>query len=101
MGMDVMKFGRTTGQTKSTVTAINAAVLVNYGAPGLALFVGQIFVGGAGFSAGGDSGSLVVAGKGKTRRSPVGLLYAGSATSTILNPIQAVLSAFGVTVDGQ
>ena len=101
LGMPVMKFGRTTRQTKSTVTAVNATVLVNYGAPGIALFVGQIVVGGAGFSMGGDSGSLVVVSKGKTRRSPVGLLYAGSATSTILNPIGPVLAAFGVTIDGQ
>lgn len=102
LGMAVMKFGRTTRLTKGTVTAVNAAIFVNYGAPGIALFVNQIVIGQAGFSEGGDSGSLVVVSKGgKTRRSPVGLLYAGNASTTILNPIGPVLSAFGVTIDGQ
>ncbi len=102
VGMPVMKYGRTTRKTTGTVTAINASVFVNYGAPGIALFLGQIVIGGQpGFSAGGDSGSLVVNNKGRDRRKPVGLLYAGSATSTILNPIGPVLSAFGVTIDGQ
>jgi hypothetical protein len=32
---------------------------------------------------------------------PVGLLFAGSATSSIANPIGAVLSALNVTIDGQ
>ena len=55
-------------------------------------------------SAGGDSGSLlVVDGKGRNRADdlkPVGLLFAGSSSVTIHNPIDAVLSAFGVTIDG-
>ncbi len=102
--MNVKKVGRTTGLTTGIVTAINATVNVNYGAPGVACFINQIIVGGSGFSAGGDSGSLVVFdGKGRTKnddRKPVGLLYAGSFTSTVLNPIDAVLTTFGVTIDG-
>jgi hypothetical protein len=31
----------------------------------------------------------------------VGLLFAGGDTDTIANPIDLVLSRFGVTVDGQ
>jgi hypothetical protein len=42
-------------------------------------------------------------GKGKTRlddRRPVGLLFAGSSSITVVNPIDAVLTRFGVTIDG-
>jgi hypothetical protein len=103
VNMNVKKCGRTTGLTTGTITAINATILVNYGAPGVARFVNQIVT--TNISAGGDSGSLVVFnGKGRTKqddRRPVGLLYAGSATSTILNPIDAVLNRFGVTIDGE
>jgi hypothetical protein len=66
-----------------------------------------------GFSAGGDSGSLIVvanAGKGKGKPKPesedalkpVGLLFAGSFNGlyTFANPIDDVLSRFGVTIDG-
>ena len=105
LNMAVKKCGRTTDCTSGTVTAINADVLVNYGAPGVARFVGQFIVGQAGFSAGGDSGSLIVAsGKGKNKADndkPVGLLFAGSSTMTIANPIDAVLARFGVTIDGK
>ncbi len=100
VNMRVMKYGRTTGQTKGRVSVINATVNVNYGAPGIARFVNQIVIGGGGFSAGGDSGSLIVVEKGGDKLKPVGLLYAGSSNSTIANPIDAVLDEFGVTIDG-
>lgn len=100
VGMRVKKYGRTTEQTKGRVAAINATVNVNYGSPGVARFVNQIVVSGS-FSAGGDSGSLVVVEKGPDARRPVGLLYAGNSSTTILNPIDAVLNAFGVTIDGE
>ena len=32
---------------------------------------------------------------------PVGLLFAGSSTTTLANPIDVVLDRFGVTIDGQ
>ncbi len=100
VNMRVMKYGRTTQQTKGRVTAINATVNVNYGSPGVARFVNQIVIGGGGFSSGGDSGSLIVVEKGGDKLKPVGLLYAGSSNSTIANPIDAVLDEFGVTIDG-
>ena len=104
VNMKVKKVGRTTGFTKGTVQAINATVNVNYGAPGVACFVEQIIVTPGTFSAGGDSGSLVVVdGRGKTKnddKKPVGLLYAGSVTLTVLNPIGPVLKRFGVSIDG-
>ncbi len=99
VGMRVKKYGRTTKQTTGRVSAINATVNVGY-STGVARFVNQIVIGGGSFSAGGDSGSLIVVNGGSNDRRPVGLLFAGSSTSTIANPIGAVLSEFGVTVVG-
>jgi hypothetical protein len=100
----VQKYGRTTSLTKGKVYALNAAVNVSYGDldgdghDDVAHFVGQIVVTPGAFSAGGDSGSLIVTQSGNY---PVGLLFAGSSSVTIANPIDLVLSYFGVTVDGQ
>ena len=97
----VMKYGRTTGLTQGRVDAIHAIVNVGYGS-GTALFVDQIIIRPGSFSAGGDSGSLIVSnGRGSEKRQPVGLLFAGSTFITVANPIDAVLEAFGVTVDGE
>lgn len=102
LGMRVQKYGRTTGHTVGRVTGINATIDVNY-RTGVARYTGQIVITGSdgGFSAGGDSGSLVVS-KGllTADRRPVGLLFAGSNTNTIANPIDLVLERFGVRVDG-
>jgi len=102
VGMDVQKCGRTTGCTSTSInkpnegiTAINATVNVGY-STGTARFINQIVITKRGFSAGGDSGSLIV----DLNGNPVGLLFAGSNTTTIANPIGAVLSNFGVTVVG-
>ncbi len=100
VNLRVMKYGRTTTQTKGRIQVINATVNVNYGSPGVARFVNQIVIGGGGFSAGGDSGSLIVVEKGQDARKAVGLLYAGSSSATIANPIGPVLARFGVTIDG-
>jgi len=98
LGMDVQKYGRTTGLTSGVITAINATVRVGYDS-GTARFVGQIIIGPSGFSDGGDSGSLIVTNDESCN--PVGLLFAGSSTVTIANPIDLVLARFGVTVDGE
>ncbi len=100
--MPVMKYGRTTGQTTGKVYAINATVNVGYDT-GVARFVGQIVITPGTFSAGGDSGSLIVVNNKKSvdHLKPVGLLFAGSSSYTIANPIDAVLNRFGVSVDGQ
>ena len=104
INLSVMKFGRTTGLTKGKIYAINAAVDIIY-STGTAHFVGQIIITPGAFSAGGDSGSLIVVeGKGRNKAEngkPVGLLFAGSDLVTIANPIGAVLERFGVTVDGE
>jgi hypothetical protein len=107
LGQAVQKSGRTTGHTKGIVTAIDVTVDVVYskecgGASNqIARFKNQIFIGGSSeaFSAGGDSGSLIVE---DAAVSPcaVGLLFAGSSTITVANPIDAVLNAFGVVMPG-
>ncbi len=97
----VIKYGRTTGLTKGKVYAVNATVNVGYDS-GVALFVNQIIITPGGFSAGGDSGSLVVSSeRGTENRQPVGLLFAGSSTVTIANPINLVLDRFEITIDGE
>ncbi|HUU17999.1 MAG TPA: fibronectin type III domain-containing protein [Sedimentisphaerales bacterium] len=97
IGLGVQKYGRTTGLTTGEITAINATVRVGYDS-GTARFINQIIIEPGGFSKGGDSGSLIVTQEGKM---PVGLLFAGSDLVTIANPIDEVLSRFGVTVDGK
>ena len=104
-GMQVQKYGRTTALTQGKVYATNATVNVIYDEQQhrMARFVGQIIITPGAFSAGGDSGSLVVK---KDRNpsennKPIGLLFAGSQTFTVANPINEVLSTFGVSVDGE
>jgi hypothetical protein len=104
VGMDVKKYGRTTGQTYGEIDSINAAVLVQYDVLKYGLFVGQIIItSNTSFSLPGDSGSLIVVNGGMDDRKPVGLLFAGNETGsvTIANPIDNVLNAFGVAVDGE
>ncbi|MBI4482011.1 MAG: hypothetical protein HY652_03875 [Acidobacteria bacterium] len=60
----------------------------------IARFVNQFLIGAGGFSAGGDSGSVLVEDVATLPR-PVGLLFAGSNTTTVANPFSAVVSAFG------
>ena len=72
LNMKVKKCGRTTEESKGTITGINATVNVGYSTR-VAHFVDQILT--TNISAGGDSGSLVVVdGKGKAKgddRKPV------------------------------
>ena len=93
--MKVKKCGRTTGATEGRVTGINATVNIGYGT-GTARFINQIIIQPGNFSAGGDSGSLIVT---KGEGQPTGLLFAGSSSITIANPIDPVLARFGVTID--
>lgn len=97
LGMNVMKYGRTTGFTKGRIVGLNTFVAVGTGS-GLAIFAGQITVRGVGgtFAAPGDSGSLVV----DKDRFPLGLLFAGGGQLVELNPIQRVLDEFNMEIDG-
>lgn len=86
----VQKSGRTTEHTKdATVTAIDATINVSYGEGKTAIFTNQILISKPGFSAGGDSGSLVLNKGGYA----VGKLFAGSDQVTIANHISDYLEA--------
>ncbi len=100
LGQSVQKYGRTTGHTVGQISGLNATIDVGYRS-GTARFTDQIVISGAGFSAGGDSGSLIVT-KGTLLgdRRPVGLLFAGTATTTVANPIDLVLDRFDIRIDG-
>jgi len=98
--MPVMKYGRTTRLTTGRVYAIDATVKVQYGS-GVARFVHQILITPGTFSKAGDSGSLVVCASGENYAKPVGLLFAGSSSVVVANPIDAVLDYFDVQIDGQ
>jgi len=90
VGLPVKKCGRTTEYTEGEVTGVNVTVLVSYSS-GTARFVNQVQF--SDISDSGDSGSLIVT---RSDNKPVALLFAGSSTTTIGNPIQEVINAFGV-----
>jgi hypothetical protein len=104
-GMAVKKSGRTTGLTRGVVEAIDVTVDVKYSdecggaANKLARFRNQILIRPAGFSAGGDSGSLIVEDV-AVKPCAVGLLFAGNSYYTVANPIDDVLSTLGVVMPG-
>jgi hypothetical protein len=96
IGLAVMKSGRTSGFTTGNITSINTTVTIQYqkgcnqGKKFNITFTGQIVTGA--MSAGGDSGSLLVSNDGSPN--PVGLLFAGSSSTTIYNRAQDVVNAF-------
>ena len=100
LGVQVQKYGRTTRLTQGQITAVNVTIDVCYDIICFTLgrFYDQVAVCCAGFSDGGDSGSLIVSADG-TRR-PIALLFAGDQSLTYGNRIDLVLNRFGVTMDG-
>ena len=101
LGLSVQKYGRTTRLTIGTIDAINATIDVcyNQACSSVARFVDQIIITPGTFSAGGDSGSLIVTND--DDKNPVALLYAGSSSQTIANRIDRVLNAFHVNIDSE
>jgi len=107
VGQAVKKSGRTTGLTRSTVSGLNATVSVSYenecagGTAFTKTFTGQILVTNtrSRFLAGGDSGSLMVQDV-TTNPNAVGLLFAGSTSIAVANPIAPVLTFLGATMVG-
>jgi hypothetical protein len=98
VNMAVAKSGRSTGLTCSTVLSVATNTSVEYntkcdgtGKTFTVDYDNQVDVDGGSFSAEGDSGSLVVS---QSTTDPVGLLYGGSDTDTVANPVSAVLNAF-------
>jgi hypothetical protein len=94
-GMPVRKSGRTTELTSGEILAIDTTVTVGYGAGRTAVFEQQLVAGA--MSQPGDSGSLVV--EAGSQRA-VGLLFAGSDTTTIFSPIEFVEELLNVSVGG-
>ena len=97
INMAVAKSGRSTGLTCSTVFSTSTATSVQYqkgcgtGTNFSVSYTNQVAVTGGSFSAAGDSGSLIVT---QSTADPVALLYAGSDTDTVGNPVSAVLNFF-------
>ncbi len=94
IGMKVRKSGRTTGLTEGEINSLDTTIEVGYGSQ-VAVFEHQLLAGD--MSDPGDSGSLVV----DENNRAVGLLFAGSTTVTVLNPIDAVLSALNITIQAR
>jgi hypothetical protein len=97
LGMPVAKSGRSTGLTCSTVLALAVNVNVKYqkgcgtGTTFSVNYINQVDIAGGSFSAEGDSGSLIVS---KDKADPLALIYAGSDTDTVGNPVGDVLKFF-------
>lgn len=91
----VMKSGRTTRVTNGVIMDVSATLRVGY-ATGSYLFTDQMIIQGdkGAFSAGGDSGALILDYQGNA----VGLLFAGSPFFTVANKIGNVEKALNVKV---
>jgi hypothetical protein len=102
VGLNVAKSGRTTGFTTGTISSINTSVSVQYqagcnsGKKFTVSYTNQVVINSTTFSAGGDSGSLIVTNN--ASHNPVALLFAGSSSSTIGNPIGEVLTKLGAVL---
>lgn len=92
LGMAIKKSGRTTGLTQGQILQVDVTVSVQYGAGRVALFTDQLLAGP--MSQGGDSGSAVL----DSGNRLVGLLFAGSESTTVMNRIEHVFSALGISL---
>jgi len=103
----VKKSGRTTGLSRSKISGLNATIRIAYdnecagGAAFTKTFTNQIVIANSGsaFLNSGDSGSLMVEDV-TTKPRAVGLLYAGSSSTAIANPISEVLQYIGSQLGG-
>ena len=96
--MEIVKVGRTTGETTGTIKDVHFRFIAEYEGVGKVGFLDQVFC--TRYSNGGDSGSLVL--ESKTKKA-VGLHFAGfpdkkGVMGSVFNPIDQVLSALGVTL---
>jgi hypothetical protein len=100
LGMAVRKRGRTTLLTYGTVDGLSGSVNIDYGdGIGVRTLTNQVSIAADTtrnplFSDHGDSGSVIVDDSGFV----VGLLFAGAGTSTVANPIAAVLSELNISM---
>lgn len=92
LGMALKKNGRTTGFTQGELLQIDVTVDVQYDAGRSARFNDQLLAGP--MSQGGDSGSVVLDDQDKL----VGLLFAGSEQTTIMNRIENVFEQLDLSL---
>jgi hypothetical protein len=92
LGTAIKKSGRTTALTTGEIQQVDVTVNVQYGEGRIAFFTDQLLAGA--MSQGGDSGSAILDNSNKL----VGLLFAGSDTTTIINRIENVFSALGLSL---
>jgi hypothetical protein len=92
LGAAIKKSGRTTGLTTGEIQQVDVSVNVQYGPGQVARFTDQLLAGP--MSQGGDSGSAVLDGGNRL----IGLLFAGSENSTIINRIEHVFSELSLTL---
>lgn len=92
LGTAVKKSGRTTAVTSGEILQVDVTADISYGAGRTARFTDQLIAGP--MSSGGDSGSAVLDAENRL----VGLLFAGSDTTTVINPIEHVVAALGIGI---
>ena len=99
LGMLLKKYGRTTQYTEGKVTQVDVTADINYGENRTVRFTDQIVAEprkkeDPPMSKPGDSGSAVL----NDNNELVGLLFAGSDTTTVINRIENVFSALNLTL---
>lgn len=92
LGLAIKKSGRTTGFTVGEILQVDVTANVEYGPGRSARFSDQFMAGP--MSQGGDSGSAVLTSDNRL----VGLLFAGSENSTIINRIEHVFTALDISL---
>ncbi len=104
VGRAVAKSGRSTGLTCSSIFSIQTSISVEYqkgcgtGSIFNTSFSNQVDVANNGFTAEGDSGSLIVT---QDTADPVALFFAGSTSDAVGNPISDVLNGLADPVNPQ
>jgi hypothetical protein len=92
LGLLVKKSGRTTGMTTGQIIQVDVTANVQYGEGKTATFTDQLMAGP--MSQGGDSGSAVLDESNRL----IGLLFAGSDQTTVINRIENVFAALRLTL---
>src|SRR5262245_5580829 len=87
-GMTVVKRGRTSGNTESTVEDVNFRAIIEFEGVGKVGFLDQALC--RRYTSPGDSGSIVVD---KNSGKIVGLHFAGASGGSVFNPIRSVVKA--------
>ena len=104
VGRMVAKSGRSTGLTCSSIFSIQASIRVEYqkgcgtGSTFNVSYTNQVDITNNGFSAEGDSGSLIVT---QDTADPVAMFFAGNASDAVGNPIADVLNGLADPVNPQ